>query len=63
MHPPVFCWLGAWPNASSFFQVAHAARASERRMVPVWLWSTCYATVRGRYGTPKAGTRTTHLYW
>ena len=33
-------WLGTLPEASSLFQVAHAASASERRMVPVWLRST-----------------------
>ena len=32
-HTDVF-WLGALPEASSLFQVAHAARASERSMPP-----------------------------
>ena len=59
MHTLV-CWLGAWPDASSFFQVAHAVRASERRMVPVWLRSTCDATVRGRY---TARRRLVRVHW
>ena len=34
-------WLGTLPEASSLFQVAHAARASERSMLLVLLMSTC----------------------
>ena len=33
VHMEVF-WLGTLPDASSLFHVAHAARASERRMLP-----------------------------